>query len=366
MGPISKYFKPPSLRNIVPTALRVIFGAIFLYSGVVKFVGIAHFEAALVSLNVIPGGIVPYWAIVIPALEIFLGAAIVLDLKTAFLCKVNVFMLAAFTAVIWVEVASGVEASCGCFGNVSSEKIGPPTILRNVVLLLWGIALSSYHEARDVSGHKTPATGHIIPIPFWKRSFLTLFYRTVSFVVFASLLTLCLVLSMQNKTLQERLWILTDAALSLKPGELVTPFEGTDINGMQVSVSYKESSRTLLFVMKASCSDCRTTIPLWNAIASRLRGDSVTIIGVSVDSLRDSRNYADQHGIAFQLLSVPHPSFTANYRIVATPQTILISSQRVEKVWRGALAEVDRSQILNIVQACPSPALVGNPKEASQ
>lgn len=324
MDPLSKYFKPPSLRNIGPTALRVIFGAIFLYSGALKFVGIAHFEAALASLNVIPKGVVPYCAVVIPAIEIFLGAAIVLDLKTAFVCKVNVFMLAAFTAVIWVEVASGVEASCGCFGNLSSEKIGPSTILRNVVLLLWGIALSSYSEAHDVSGDKTPANGHIILTPFWKRSFITLFYRTVSFVIFASLVTLCLVLSMQNKTLQERLWILTDAALSMKPGELVTPFDGTDIDGTQVSVSYKESSRILLFVMKASCSDCKTTIPLWNAIASRIRGDSVKIIGVLVDSLRDSRNYAHQYGIAFQLLSVPQPSFITNYRIVATPQTILI------------------------------------------
>ncbi len=323
---------------------------VFIISGTTKFLDITQFRAALESLEMVSRTSIPYFALCIPAMEMFIGAAIALELKTSMFCKFGVLLLAIFTSVMIVVVASASEVDCGCFGKLVDGKMGISTILRNLVLLMTGFVLTSYYENDDSSSLATTKRVRQVASRQWAHSVASLGHGVLITLVVTSLAALCLRISSQNKILKDRLAILTESSLSLSPGEPAQAFEGVQVDGMHRRIAFTESRRTLLFIMKSSCGDCRASIGTWNRIAGALQSDSVTILGVSLDSLRVAQQYASAEKIAFPLVSVPDRSFQTNFKISITPQTSLLSGPVVVKAWRGIVAESHQESILGIVR----------------
>jgi uncharacterized membrane protein YphA (DoxX/SURF4 family) len=74
-------------------------------------------------------------ALVIPAIEVFVGAAAVAGVAPRWSVAVLAMLLVVFTAAIVRTLRHGLRPPCVCFGRWSDRPISWRTVARNVVLL---------------------------------------------------------------------------------------------------------------------------------------------------------------------------------------------------------------------------------------
>jgi uncharacterized membrane protein YphA (DoxX/SURF4 family) len=80
-------------------------------------------------------------AVVVPVVEVVLGALLVADLGYPTVPLAAGGLLVAFTGFIVINLAVGRRPPCACFGAWSNRPIGPLSLVRNALLLvLAGIA----------------------------------------------------------------------------------------------------------------------------------------------------------------------------------------------------------------------------------
>src|SRR5688572_27309754 len=95
-----------------------------------------------------------------------------------------------------------------------------------------------------------------------------------------------ILLLMQNFSLRSQLNSAgrTDAsANALKPGELVTPITGTDINGQPYQGLYaKDGKKQLLYFFSPSCPYCVEQGPNWRDVLNRIDSSRFNVVGIVV------------------------------------------------------------------------------------
>ena len=138
-------FKTENNINIVATVIRIIFGMVFLYSGIIKFIDLDAFAIALGKFKLLSESQHYILVYTIPIAEILLGLLLILNIKTHMTSQIITFMVALFTAVIIAKIYEGEEISCGCFGNLTEDVIDYKTVLRNFILIMIGISLTSFY-----------------------------------------------------------------------------------------------------------------------------------------------------------------------------------------------------------------------------
>ena len=83
-------------------------------------------------------------ALVLPWLEIVVGAALVTQLATPVVAVIALAMLLAFSGAIAVRLSQGRRPVCACFGRWSATPIGPSHLIRNAFLIALAVlALSA-------------------------------------------------------------------------------------------------------------------------------------------------------------------------------------------------------------------------------
>jgi peroxiredoxin len=136
-------------------------------------------------------------------------------------------------------------------------------------------------------------------------------------------------------------------SMEVPAGTHVPDFNGHDIDGKQLSVSYGQDSRkVLLFVFSPTCGFCAENWPKWSEIIPALNTAMVRPVGVDVSSTV-TRDFISQHQLSnMPVVAQADPKDIVAYQLRLTPQTILVDSQgRVERVWSGVL---DDSNIADI------------------
>jgi uncharacterized membrane protein YphA (DoxX/SURF4 family) len=116
-------------------AARAVLGILFAAAGVLKLRDPASFAREIANYQLLPAA-APYLAIVLPAIEIVAGVALVLSprlWRQAAAASIAA-LLALFTAAVGVAAARGVDIACGCFG-AGSGRVGGWTIARNLGLI---------------------------------------------------------------------------------------------------------------------------------------------------------------------------------------------------------------------------------------
>lgn len=78
-------------------------------------------------------------ALVLPWLEIGVGAALVTQLATPVAAAIAIGMLLAFSGAIALRLAQGRRPVCACFGRWSAKPIGPSHLARNALLIALGL-----------------------------------------------------------------------------------------------------------------------------------------------------------------------------------------------------------------------------------
>jgi peroxiredoxin len=127
---------------------------------------------------------------------------------------------------------------------------------------------------------------------------------------------------------------------STQLGDLVPAFKTVDLEGKVAEFVYNGTQKNLIFIFSPMCGVCAHEIPLWNHIAKLAVQNQITVCGLSIDSLEDTKKNAVGKDISFDLLIMPDMPTRRAYRVVSIPEVLIVSSQgSVEWVHYGALTQ---------------------------
>jgi len=100
------------LSPILFTALRLVFGGLFLYAGAMKLADTAGFSQTISAYRLLPDPLVPCAAMGLPAVEVVVGMGTLLNRRWAMLGMLGLMII--FLGVLTYGVAIGLDIDCGC------------------------------------------------------------------------------------------------------------------------------------------------------------------------------------------------------------------------------------------------------------
>ncbi len=123
------------------TILRLLFGAVFIWSGAIKLKDPLSFADAVRNFEIVGDPIAPALALLVPCIEIVAG---ILTMLGRALWRGSVVVLIVSLVGFTIALASGwvrgLDISCGCFGGSGAVNY-PLVIGRNIGLLAMGVAI---------------------------------------------------------------------------------------------------------------------------------------------------------------------------------------------------------------------------------
>ena len=316
--------------------IRITFGIIFVFSGLMKLTDLSTFAQTLGKFKIFTETTLLIAKFSVPIAEIILGFMITANIKTVFSSQAITFMLALFTAVIVSKVFEGEELSCGCFGNLSSGNIDSTTIIRNLVLMSLGISITTYY---DRSRNKLKVT--------FKRSLINTIVLTLIFF----LVVQTYIFALQNRELKNRITFLMSDQEVLKEGELIKQFDARAINDNKIEVDFDSTKfqKTIIYLMSVKCEPCKMNTPNWVSLTDKLKKDNVRVFAVAMDSVNNIIRYVKDKKLNYDIYSNPTLEFKNAIKGYVTPQTILVDNKRkVINVWTGILNQIKIAQILSL------------------
>lgn len=115
----------------VSVVAAVILGVVFLTAGVSKFAARERWPDQAAALGVRRG-----LAMVVPPLEIGLGALLVAQIARGAVAIAAAVVLVVFTGLILIRITEGRRPPCACFGAWSATPLGAGHIVRNLALIV--------------------------------------------------------------------------------------------------------------------------------------------------------------------------------------------------------------------------------------
>jgi len=141
--PTSSFILHPSSLAVLSLLARVVVGGTFILAATLKLISpTENFEAAVRAFQLAPSWMEHPLALVLPWLELFVGAFCLLGLYTRLSALIMTAMLAVFTIGLAQAMMRGLNLeNCGCFAKwdfVQSPKL---LLVRDAVLLLLTLPL---------------------------------------------------------------------------------------------------------------------------------------------------------------------------------------------------------------------------------
>lgn len=124
-------------------ALRLLLGAVFIFSALSKLLGVGLFEIAIVEQGLLASREqAAYPARLVIAFELFLGAALFLPFYLKrFVLPLTLITLVAFTLLQGYQMTFGQQTKdCGCFGALLPMSSGA-SLAKNIILFGLGLGL---------------------------------------------------------------------------------------------------------------------------------------------------------------------------------------------------------------------------------
>jgi uncharacterized membrane protein YphA (DoxX/SURF4 family) len=119
--------------TLLVLVLRVAVGALFVVAGVAKIGHADVFAAQIAAFGLVPRPLVAPMALLLPFVEVLLGAYLVLGLYTRVAAAIAGVQLTIFAIAIGSAVARGLSLSCGCFGPADQTVTSWPEVARDIV-----------------------------------------------------------------------------------------------------------------------------------------------------------------------------------------------------------------------------------------
>ncbi len=323
------------------TILRILFGVVFIFSAIIKLSDIPSFEEAIKSFNLLSGSLLQISVYAIPIIELLLGISLVLNFNSSIASQLITLMVAFFTAVVVAKLFEGTEISCGCFGELSKDKIDGTTVIRNIVLMIWGITLTIFYQ-KDVKEEKKNTR---------KSKIIKLVMSTITVTLFFFLGVQSFIFALQNRELKVRLALFTTDRDVLKEDDEVKQFDLIDLEKNEIEINYNTKRKTLIFILSTNCSPCKENLPNWIQLTNKLKNKKVKILGIALNSFNEIKKYAVENSLNFSTYIPKNEEFKINYKGFLTPQTLLISKQgKVLKSIPGMLNEKQINELTELTK----------------
>lgn len=117
-------------------ALRLALGGIFVVAGALKIGHFDVFASEIAGFQLLPHGVIAPLAILLPFVEVVLGAYLILGLFTRYAAAFAALQLAIFSTAIASAVVRGISTSCGCFGPSDTSVTSWPEVARDAALVV--------------------------------------------------------------------------------------------------------------------------------------------------------------------------------------------------------------------------------------
>ncbi len=125
----------------------ILLGLVFLWAGVLKILDPGAFHSSILTYEVFSYSISAGAALLVPYLEICVGASLVFQVLKGGARMVACVLLGAFIALLVQAAIRGLVVDCGCFGSSqTSEDSGFAWPITRDVLVLLGLAIGFFCE----------------------------------------------------------------------------------------------------------------------------------------------------------------------------------------------------------------------------
>lgn len=294
--------------------IRIIFGALFVFSGVLKLLDPGEFQSALVSFKLLKGLWLEISVFAIPIAEILLGILVIFKIKLLLSLKLTIIMLSLFTSVLITKIIEGEEISCGCFGPLETGNIGLTTIIRNLILITAGLLVLTRYQIKEKKDS------------IYNKVFLANTYKTTIYLLFFFLSILSIVLALQNYGLKQNMSLLLTQNETLQKGDTASPFYAFDLDSNKIHIAFKEDKLTALFIFSTICKPCKENLPNWILLNEMLKENDVRVFGIGLNVIREVEKFRLQNNPNFPVFSCNELEFKVNYKAFVTTQTLIIDS----------------------------------------
>lgn len=120
---------------------QLILSLIFIFSGIEKISDLNFFLVAINNYKIFPDITHNFIAVTFPWIELILGVLLLFGFYKKEISVIFSFLIFLFTLLIFVSILRGLDIYCGCFGTLSSVKVGYYKIYENTILFLLAIHL---------------------------------------------------------------------------------------------------------------------------------------------------------------------------------------------------------------------------------
>lgn len=135
------------------------------------------------------------------------------------------------------------------------------------------------------------------------------------------------VLARQNRQLMRDNGELFERATRPYVGMVVPVATAVSLQGDTISLGAPERSvRQVLLFFTTTCSFCRSAIPVWRSLATRVSTIAqARVYGVALDSTDSLAAYVEHAGLEFPIVQPSYPRFLHLYRSKAVPLTMVVN-----------------------------------------
>lgn len=114
--------------------LQIAIGLMFIYSSLPKIRQPYDFLASIYSYELVGPKLGMFTAMTLPWLELLVGICLIGGIFVRGALLASLAMAAMFTFVLSSALYQGLEITCGCFGNGSTDIITYKTVVRAIVI----------------------------------------------------------------------------------------------------------------------------------------------------------------------------------------------------------------------------------------
>ena len=300
---------------------RAVLALVFLIAGVAK---LADLDASRDTVEAF-GFTLPAARVVgtaLPFAEVAVGLGLLIQESSRWAAVAAIILLAGFTAAVGRALAQGSRPDCNCFGQLTSQAVGAPTIARNVVFTLIG-ALVVWRGPGD-------------SLSAWTSGLVAANLVAGLAVLVAVLASAAAVHFHGRAAAAERLASLrveADAAAGSGPhaplpGEAAPLFSATDLAGSEVSLASLCARGLPVVLVFASpmCGPCGRLLPQLARWSSTLRGRIVIAVVASLVPNPEVLGAQLEVREELVLLSEQGLAIAAAYAVAQTPTAFVVGS----------------------------------------
>lgn len=122
-------------RNGIPVVLRLVLGGVLVWAGLAKVSEPALFALTVRAYNVLPHAFINGFAVVVPWMEIAVGACLLSGFWSRSGALAALALLSSFGIAIAVNIYRGANLDCGCFGLDGTRGSLEAALVQDLLLI---------------------------------------------------------------------------------------------------------------------------------------------------------------------------------------------------------------------------------------